>query len=154
MSLVSRSMRALAPGLVAASLLAAPPSTAAPDPSAPADLAEGARLLERGSTDAALPLLEAAARAAPADLFARANLAGARLAAGRADAAAVIYRDLLASAPGPALPALWLGLGEALRRLGEAGPCREALERAATLAPPGSPVARLARERIAALPSP
>lgn len=111
----------------------------------------GLGYLKAGDYETALPRLESAAKSAPEDAFVLAALGSAHLGLRQGKEAEVAYRRALATARPEAVPAIWLGIGESMRMLGEPAQALEAFDRIAKdeSAPPA--VKAAAKERADAL---
>jgi tetratricopeptide (TPR) repeat protein len=130
----------------------APPQPASPARAPrPAAQREAMALLEKRAWAEALPTLQAAVDAAPDDAILVAALAAAQLGQGLALKAQASYRRALERAPSAAAPALYLGLGEACRALGEVEQARQAFARGLELSAVKDALRALLEARLAAL---
>lgn len=123
----------------------------APSGHRPAAFRAGLADLERGEWARAMPSLAAASKEAPGDAMILAAVAAAHLGAERAPEAEAAYRAALAVAAPAAVPALHLGLAEALRLQGETDGARAQYTRAREHPSASLTLQKLATERLGAL---
>ncbi|MCK6551180.1 tetratricopeptide repeat protein [Myxococcota bacterium] len=107
--------------------------------------------LKRHDFAAARKDAELASKDAPDDAIVLSALAAAQLGDGRAADAEVTYRRAITAAKPEALPALYFGLGEALRAQGEKAAAKDAYAKASTATGATAALKALATERTKAL---
>ncbi len=124
---------------------------AAPTPRRPEAFAAGLNELKNGNYADALVRLSVAQREAPNDSMVWAAIAGAHLGQSNGDLAQRAYQRALTTASDPAKPALYLGLGESLRILGEDQSASEAFTKAVQHKSASPAVVRICKTRLAQL---
>lgn len=117
----------------------------------PASFDDGIASLKSGDYEGALPRLEAAAKDAPEDAMVLAALGSAHLGLREGKQAELAYRRALATAKPEAVPGIWLGIGEAMRLMGDSTQALEAFDRVAKDEVASASIKAAAEERAASL---